>query len=74
MDPINVHEAKTNLSQLLDRAHRGEEVIICKSGKPYARLVPLAAPKAREPGLLKGELGDSFFDELPADELSAWNK
>ena len=37
---INVHAAKTHLSQLLERAHAGEEIIIAKAGKPYARLVP----------------------------------
>jgi len=41
---VNVHEAKTTFSRLLERAHAGEEVIIAKAGKPYARLCPLAAP------------------------------
>ena len=71
---INVHEAKTNFSQLLERAHRGEEVVISKAGKPYARLVPLALPARRKPGLLKGELGDAFFEPLPEDEISGWNR
>ena len=69
---MNVHEAKTQLSKLLERAHAGEEIIIAKNGKPYARLVPLEAQRAREPGLLPGKLEDSFFDPLPEDELSAW--
>jgi prevent-host-death family protein len=58
---VNVHEAKTHLSRLLDRAHAGEEIVIAKGGKPYARLLPLDQhePK-REPGTLQGlvELGD----------------
>jgi len=67
---VNVHEAKTHLSRLLARAHAGEEIVIAKSGEPYARLVPLRkrAPK-REPGTLKGRvaLGDAFFEPLPVD-------
>jgi prevent-host-death family protein len=69
---VNVHEAKTQLSRLLERAHAGEEIVIAKNGKPYARLVPLEAPKAREPGLLKGKLEEAFFDPLPEQELAAW--
>jgi prevent-host-death family protein len=71
---FNVHEAKTQLSQLLERAHAGEEIVIAKAGTPYARLVPLAAPRPREPGLLKGKLGKEFFEPLPDDELEPWEK
>ena len=74
MAVINVHEAKTQLSKLLERAHRGEEVVICKGGKPFARLVPLAKPSARKPGWLHGKLGKAFFEPLPDDELEAWDK
>jgi len=67
---VNVHEAKTHLSRLLERAHAGEEIIIAKSGRPYARLVPLPErqPK-RQSGTLKGlvELTDAFFEPLPED-------
>jgi prevent-host-death family protein len=69
---VNVHEAKTQLSRLLDRAHAGEEIVIAKNGEPYARLVPLENPKAREPGLLKGKVEDAFFEPLPESELAAW--
>jgi prevent-host-death family protein len=70
---VNVNEAKTNLSQLLERAHAGEEIIIAKGGKPYARLVPLESPKPRKPGLLKGKLDDErFTDPLPEAELEGW--
>jgi prevent-host-death family protein len=69
---INVHEAKTQLSRLLDRAHAGEEIVIAKNGTPYARLVPLEEQRPREPGLLRGKLEDSFFEPLPDDELAAW--
>ncbi len=72
MKTINVHEAKTHLSRLLERAKAGEEVVISKNGKPYARLCPLAPPEKRQPGLLVGTLDDSFFDPLPEEELAAW--
>ncbi|QDP95763.1 type II toxin-antitoxin system Phd/YefM family antitoxin [Microlunatus elymi] len=72
MVTINVHDAKTHLSRLLERAHAGEEIILAKSGIPYARLVPLAPSEAREPGGLDGYLGESFFDSLPDSELDAW--
>ena len=69
---INLYDAKTNLSALVDRAAAGEEIIIAKSGKPMARLVPLevrAAP--RVPGLLKGQIkiGPDFDAPLP-DEIA----
>ena len=71
---VNVHEAKTHLSQLLDRAHAGEEIILAKAGKPYARLLPLEKRQVRKPGLIKGHVGDAFFEPLPAEELEAWER
>lgn len=71
---VNVHEAKTTFSRLLDRAHAGEVIIIAKGGKPYARLCPLERPEPRRPGLLAGSVPDSFFDALPDDELDAWER
>lgn len=71
---VNVHEAKTHFSKLLDRAHQGEEIIISKAGKPFAKLVPLAPPPARQPGLLKGIFDERFFEPLPEDELATWEK
>ncbi len=72
---VNVHEAKTHLSRLLEQAHAGEEIILAKAGKPYARLVPLApAPAQRRPGRLAGQIDTAgFFDPLPAAELNAWD-
>ena len=71
---INVHEAKTHLSQLLERVRAGEEIILAKAGKPYARLVPLAAmPEPRRPGRLKGRVTAAFFEPLPEEELAAWD-
>ncbi len=71
---VNIHEAKTQFSQLVDRAHAGEEIIVAKDGKPWARLVPLAAPTVRQPGLLRGlRIDPAFYEPLPDDELDAWN-
>lgn len=70
---VNVQEAKTHLSRLMEQAHAGQEIILAKAGKPYARLVPLeASSAARRPGRLQGRLGDEFFEPLPDDELRAW--
>lgn len=69
---INVHEAKTHLSRLLDKAHAGEEIILCKAGKPWARLVPLEQTRRRL-GFVNGHVDDSFFDPLPETELAEWD-
>lgn len=75
---VNVHEAKTHLSKLLDRAHAGEVIVLAKAGKPYARLVPLAPEEPVVPvlGRLSGVLppidDGAFFDALPEEELQAW--
>lgn len=68
---INVHEAKTHLSRLLDKAHAGEEILLGKAGKPYARLVPLKPARKRTLGFVKGKLDLAFFDPLPEEELAA---
>jgi prevent-host-death family protein len=72
-DVINVHEAKTQLSRLLDRVRAGEEIILAKAGEPYARLVPIA-PVRRRPGRLIGAVTEAFFEPLPDDELDAWGQ
>ena len=75
---VNVHDAKTHFSKLLDRAHAGEEIVLAKAGKPYAKLVPISnPPKARrKPGrfkhLLKDVPSDIWFEPLSDDELDAW--
>jgi prevent-host-death family protein len=75
---VNVHDAKTHFSKLLDRAHAGEEIILAKAGKPYAKLVPIAAPPRprRKPGglkhLLKDVPSDIWFEPMSEDELAAW--
>ena len=68
----NIAEAKAHLSQLIDAALAGEEVIVARAGKPLVRLVPLQAPARRELGFEPGHIPDEFFDPLSDDELAAW--
>jgi prevent-host-death family protein len=71
---LNLYEAKTQLSKLVERAAAGEEIVIAKAGKPMARLVPLTPPKRlRKPGALKGKvwMADDF-DEWPEDILASF--
>lgn len=73
MTTVNVHDAKTHFSRLLERAHRGEEITLAKAGVPYARLVPLPPPATRTPGGLTGTWDvDVFEASLPDDEIEAW--
>jgi prevent-host-death family protein len=72
---VNVHDAKTQLSQLLVRISLGEEVVIAKAGKPVARLVPFTAhPVRRTAGSAKGQvwITPDFDAPLPADILDAF--
>ncbi|MES2444006.1 MAG: type II toxin-antitoxin system prevent-host-death family antitoxin [Pseudomonadota bacterium] len=75
---FNVHDAKTQLSKLMDRAHAGEEIVLAKAGRPWAKLVPVVdAPlPPRKPGRLKGLLGgipDSvWFEPMSDEELDLW--
>ncbi len=65
---VNMHEAKTHLSRLVERARRGEEVIIAKAGKPVARIVPIASERRqRRPGSAVGKvkLAPDFHEPLP---------
>jgi prevent-host-death family protein len=72
---VNLYEAKTHLSELVERAARGEEVVIAKAGEPKARLVPLARPvKHRKPGDWKGRvvISPDFDAPLPEEILAAF--
>jgi prevent-host-death family protein len=80
MTTYTVHEAKTHLSKLIERAERGEEVIIARGDKPVVRMTSVEKPerkKGRRPGAYKDELPEFpdsfFFDPLPEDELRLWN-
>ena len=70
---INIHQAKTQFSKLIARIESGEEIIIAKSGKPVARLVPLDYLEDRKPGIAEGRVTDAFFEPLPDDELEPWD-
>ncbi len=70
MKSVNIHEAKTHLSRLLDEVIRGEEITIAKAGKPIARLVPVTTSRpTRTPGFLRGKIriSDDFDAPLPDD-------
>lgn len=67
---INIHQAKTQLSRLVDLASAGEEIVIAKAGQPRAKLVPVKHVKKRRPrGLMKGKIRihDDFDTPLPPD-------
>ena len=54
---VNIHEAKTHLSRLIERVEAGEEITLARAGRPVARIVPFERPKAaRKPGFWKGKL------------------
>jgi prevent-host-death family protein len=74
---INLYDAKTQLSQLVERAAAGEEIIIAKAGRPMARLVALA-PERTGQRKLGGyahliKIGDEFYDPLPEDMQRAFD-
>lgn len=72
---VNIHEAKTHLSQLLSRAVLGEDIVIAKAGKPLVRLVPIEEPLqerilGQDEGLFT--VPEDFNAPLPEDDLSAF--
>ena len=71
MEQVNIHEAKTNLSRLVDRVAAGAEIVIAKAGKPLAKLVPYASERPkRKAGALKGKIKIADdFDAPLSDEL-----
>lgn len=74
---VNVHQAKTHLSRLIDEAHAGETIVLAKAGKPWARLMPLAPPvPQRIPGRLRsqGPLSqpDLLLEPIDPSELESW--
>ncbi len=75
MAQIGMHEAKTKLSQLVERAESGEDIVIARNGKPVARLTPVASKSSIESvrGAWRGRvrIGEDF-DELPADIADAF--
>jgi prevent-host-death family protein len=75
MKTFTIHEAKTNLSKLIEQACQGEEIVIARGPEPVVRLVPIADVKGRrQPGALRGKLrvGPEFFEPLTDEELAHW--
>lgn len=75
MQTVNIHEAKTQFSRLVDAAANGEEIVIAKAGKPTARLVPIERAKVtRRFGGLKGKIrmADDFDAPLPDDVIASF--
>ena len=75
MPPINLYEAKTRLSSLVDQAAAGAEIVIAKNGRPLAKLVPIRDAARRRPGRGKGKIwmAADFDAPLPADLVEAFN-
>ena len=71
---MNLYEAKTQLSSLVDKAAAGEEIIIAKNGKPMAKLVAIKSVVKRKPGRLKGKIWMSpdFDKPMTEQELAEW--
>jgi prevent-host-death family protein len=73
METINIHEAKTHLSRLVDKAANGEAFVIAKAGKPMVKVVPLDAPvgvDVKRTGFLSGQIAvPDDFDTVGADEI-----
>jgi prevent-host-death family protein len=73
-DPVNMHEAKTDLSRLVERALAGEDVVIARAGVPVVRLVPVTQTGKRKLGQWRGKvrLAEDFDAPLPDTELAEW--
>lgn len=75
MQTVNIHDAKTQFSKLIEAVSQGEKVIIAKAGKPVAQLTAIdSVPPARKPGSLKGKIkiADDFDAPLPDDIQNAF--
>jgi prevent-host-death family protein len=73
METVNIYDAKTRLSQLIDKAASGEDVVVCRNGKPLVRITQLIEPKRRiRFGVLKGQVSIAAdFDAPLSDEVLA---
>jgi len=77
METVTIRKAKADLSRLIQKACRGEEIVIARGKKPVVRLVALRDEQGnRKPGALKGKLkvGPEFFEPLPPEEPDAWGQ
>jgi prevent-host-death family protein len=68
---VGVDEAKAQLSRLLERVRKGEEILISVNGVPIARLLPIDPAPRRVPGILSGTVDDRFFEPPPENENGA---
>lgn len=67
---VNIHEAKTQFSRLIERVEQGEEIVIARAGRPVARLVPLTRrPRPRKPGSARGQIRIRSDFEAPLPEF-----
>ena len=73
---LNLYEAKTQLSALVDAAAAGDEIIISKNGRPMAKLVAFKAVTKRKPGRLKGKIwmSDDFDAPMTSEEIASWEQ
>lgn len=73
---VNIHEAKTHLSRLIERAGAGETIIIAKAGTPKVILTPVPASQPRTPGRFAGKIHyhESIFDPMTDEELREWEE
>jgi prevent-host-death family protein len=75
METITIHKAKTQLSRLIEKACKGEEIIIARGKQPVVKLVAIEKTNGkRTPGAWKGKVkvGPEFFEPLPPEELEGW--
>lgn len=76
MKTVNIHDAKTNLSRLVDRASKGEPFVIARAGKPLVKVSPLNAPspaEARRLGFMAGQIVvPDDFDRMGSVEIERW--
>lgn len=74
MESINIHEAKTHLSRLVDEAARGKAFVIAKAGKPMVKVIPYTGeegPTAKRLGFMEGEIAvPDDFDTMGSDEMA----
>lgn len=73
----SIHDAKTHLSRLIERACAGEDIVIARGKTPVVRLVPVdSEAPCRKFGAMKGRarVTEAFFEPLPEDELAAWGQ
>lgn len=72
---LNLYDAKTQLSSLVEQAAAGEEIVIAKNGQPMAKLVPFKPPVRRKPGRLKGKIwiAADFDTPMTEEEIRLWD-